>query len=182
LKGQIKDQALPPHVNPREFKTELEAVWFAANYYFAASFKARSEFGGVVFRKPNGKFGITIRTDGVIDHIDPRLEDVPGDCETMALWHTHLPIPRLRRPLKDQATARTVERIDTLIGTGQNNFSGDDKALADAATEAMKKITGDKNAVVPAYLVTDKLIKRYTPDVGEESWDKEPPAHFHPDR
>src|SRR5215212_10175514 len=79
-------------VNDHEENTELAAVWYAANYYYEASLENQREYGGAVFRRPTGRYSVTIRK-GDFERLNFKnvTQDVPAGCETVALWHTHLP-------------------------------------------------------------------------------------------
>jgi hypothetical protein len=169
-----------PFVNPREFDTELAAVWFAANYYYEASFKRIREYAGIVFKKPNGKHGLTIRRDGRFDRIEIRFEDVPPGCDTRAVWHTHLPHSRLVEDKMFKFFLMFAEALEhKYFNGGLENFSGasggdrGDIPLAEAATRAFKH-------PVSIYLITATLIKRYTPGLKtpEKEWRKEPPGRM----
>lgn len=50
------------HVNPHQASSELAAVWYAANYCYKVSFTRRVEYVGWVFQRPNGTFGVTVRS------------------------------------------------------------------------------------------------------------------------
>jgi hypothetical protein len=40
-------------INSERFETQLATVWFAANYYYEASYRHGREYIGVVFHVPN---------------------------------------------------------------------------------------------------------------------------------
>src|SRR5262249_28751835 len=64
-------------VNSERFSTELAAVWYAANYYYQSSYKRGREYIGSVFRQADGKYGVTVRSDGGFAQSTIRIGDVP---------------------------------------------------------------------------------------------------------
>lgn len=167
--------ASSPFINPREFDTELQAVWFAANYYYEASFRRRKEYSGVVFQKPNGKFSLTIRRDGQFHQSKVRIDDAPADGDLRAIWHTHIPYTQLSNNDDIKIIALALESIEDLLGGGFENFSTADKRMAEDLTQQSLKIVRRR---FPIYLITASVIKRYTPGAKtpEKTWSKEPPG------
>ena len=167
------------HVNPHEASSELAAVWYAANYYYKVSFTRRVEYVGWVFKRANGSYGITVREGLGFDSAEARVEDVPqylGAIPT-AIWHTHLPFDALARDGDLKVIARGIDDLASEFGMGWRNFSGKDIKLSRAWTEVALKKIGRKISI---YLVTDTLIKRFTPDGNPQikSWPKKAPSHF----
>jgi hypothetical protein len=159
-------------VNERECKTELEAVWFASNYYYEASWRSQKEYGGVVFKRSNGSFGVTIRK-GNFDSLNFKdcLKDMPAGATAKALWHTHL--PETVRPNVSEGARSFLsfsESFGSLFGFGFEDFSSADEKLAERVSRATKNN-------FPIYLVTAKIIKRYSPLRSEliQTWAKPPP-------
>ncbi len=166
-----------PNVDPHEFDTELAAVWYAANYYFETSYNARREFGGIVFRKPSGKYGLTIQRDGTADAIRYRGELAPPDAVAVAFWHTHVP----KHPLYEAA-------LTLLEGKSWRDLSGDpddpddeseDIGLIRRLSKRARKM-GYAHQMLSIYVVTDIQIQRYTPNARKPlaTWAKSPPSHF----
>lgn len=149
-----------PHVNPREFLTELEAVWFAANYYYKESYIRGGETTGVVFWKPqNDRYGITFRMDGGYGGAYIRWSDVPKGhgFVTKAAWHTHIPGSRFCQVQgKGDGLGLALCALglitDSFLGE-YREFSGNDRGIADSAT----KQTG---RTIPIYLITADMIKK----------------------
>lgn len=167
-----------PHVNARECPTELAAVWYAANFYYQASYNRAIEYGGIVFKWPNGKFGVTVRR-GAFTHTQIHWEDQPEDAETAAIWHTHIPLTRAgSTPLRRDAL-ELFEFFSSVFEAGYEDFSPEDKALAEEATKAMQRISGTRQRI-PIYLVTATVIKRYTPGATPPitEWSKKPPSRM----
>ena len=162
-------------VNPHEFNTELHAVWYAANYYYQASFNRRAEYSGIVFKKPNGKYGITIRRDGKFHQSKIHMEDVPDGVDPRAIWHTHLPYTRLTDHDGMKILGLLAESVSGLLGASFEDFSSADRGLAERGTKAALKQLGHRFSI---YLVTATLIKRYTPGAKtpEKEWPKAPPS------
>jgi hypothetical protein len=146
--------------DPREFDTVLQTVWFCANYYYQSSYNARSEYYGIIFKKPNGRYGTTIHRDGGFSTSYITTKDVPPEYDIVAGWHTHLP-----------ATALTKSRLagmllEGFLGGAFEDFSDSDKALATkvrARARAYYKNQGRQVQPFTYYLVTATVIKRYTP-------------------
>jgi hypothetical protein len=161
---------------PGEFETELATVWFCANYYYQASFNARREYNGVVFKQPSGKFGSTIRRDGTFSESRVRATDAPPGSDIVAAWHTHLPYTALGQKIQGKISAGDVlEALSTASGAGYEGFSDADKKLAETGDENAKKIFGHGFAY---YLVTATLIRRYAPSRSPDykDWPKDPPS------
>lgn len=167
------------HVNPHEAPTELAAAWYAANYYYKASFLKRKEYAGWIFKKPNGKFGLTVRVGSGFDRAAAIVEDVPQDRGGVptAIWHTHLPYDALAEEDIAKIFARALDELGGVFGVGWEDFSAQDIKLSRAWTEVGLKKLGRKISI---YLVTATLIKRFTPGASPQikSWPKDPPGHF----
>jgi hypothetical protein len=162
---------------PGEFETELATVWFCANYYYQASYKARREYCGVVFKQPSGKFGSTIRRDGNFSESRIRTTDVPlrGGNDIVAAWHTHLPYTALGQKVEGKLGGDILEIISAALGASYEDFSSADKRLAQTADQKAKEIFGHGFAF---YLVTATLIRRYAPSRSPDykAWPKDPPS------
>jgi hypothetical protein len=150
--------------------TELGAVWYAANQYYAASLRAGVEYVGVVFRRPDGKYVVTAHRGNSLFDCEVPPDRVPG-CEPVALWHTHIPLSRIDDSGELDGVAQAAEAVRTLFGGGMNDFSSADRGVADELT---------KRAQYPfsVYLITLMLIKRYTPGKPDVQWSKDPPARL----
>jgi len=162
-------------VNSERFDTELEAVWYAANYYNKASYQHLSEYIGVVFRENYGqhKYGITVRGDGDFFQSKVSIGDVPHGTEPVAVWHTHVPSCAAKDPL-----AQVLLYLFTTGDADWDEFSGTDRTLADKATKAARKLF---HHGISIYMVTPTIIKRYRPGARhpEQSWQKQPPQHMY---
>jgi hypothetical protein len=159
-------------ISPETFKTELEAVWHASNYYYETSYNRNREFSGVVFRTSDGRFGYTVRGDGTHAAARVSVFDVPVGTLPTAVWHTHLPSER---------SPDIVTRLAAMyLGAdpGLNEFSGPDKSIVDksGASKVLKHAWGQQLSI---YLTTRSLIKRYQGrHHGEKFWTKEPPRRM----
>jgi hypothetical protein len=177
-------------INDGEWDTELAAVWYAANFYYGASAKRRIEYAGIVFRKQNGKYGITVRNgfrdkNGKIrsnefDGALVRFRDTPGGAVPVAVWHTHLPETLRVGPVAGgilELFGELLGGIDEDLGMSYQHFSGKDRDIADNATKQSLRLWGSRISI---YLVTADMIKRYRPGVKKpiEFWHKKPPAHL----
>jgi hypothetical protein len=158
-------------INSERFDTELAAVWYAANYYYEASFRRGGEYIGVVFRDADGRYGLTVRSDGGFSGAKVRVFDVPHGTVPTAVWHTHVPYT--------SGKADPLERVFLLLMTtfdlGWDEFSGGDRMLAENATQISRRAWGHSIAI---YLVTASLIRRYRPGarIPEKSWPKAMPS------
>jgi len=166
-------------VNDHESDTELGAAWYAANYYYEASFRAGREYGGLVFRRPNGKYSVTIRK-GTWDSLNFKhaLADMPADCVAVAMWHTHLPGSAARNVSEGTRTFLVVgDLLGDIFGMGYDDFSDGDMDLARRATAA-------RNHNFPIYLATATVIKRFSPRAKDQIqvWKKPPPSGMQPKR
>jgi hypothetical protein len=164
-------------VNSEECETELAAVWFAANFYYESSVRRRKEYIGVVFRKPNGKFGITVRGDGTFAGCKVSVFDVPDGTIPVAVWHTHLPMTLLGKTIIAKLLGEAFEEFSELVGASFEDFSDRDKKLARDNTRRSVLSGG---GVIRIYLATDTLIKRFTPgsEHPEKIWHKQPPGRM----
>jgi hypothetical protein len=165
-------------INSERFETQLATVWFAANYYYEASYRHGREYIGVVFHVPNEpdsekKYGLTVRGDGTCLQTKVRVGDVPHGTIPVAVWHTHIPLTACKTSsLAEQVFLHALSLFD--FGTEQ--FSADDIKLSDESSKASRQLWGHR---IPIYLVTDTLIKRYQgPGVLDKIWTKERPAHL----
>jgi hypothetical protein len=124
-------------VNSERFNTELEAVWYAANYYNKVSYQHLGEYIGVVFRENYGqrKYGITVRGDGDFFQSKVSIGDVPHGTEPIAVWHTHVPSCAAKDPI-----AQVLLYLFTTGDADWDQFSGADRTLADKATKAARKL------------------------------------------
>ena len=161
-------------INSERFETELEAVWYAANYYYEASYRRMREYGGVVFREGE-KFGITVRIGmasraGVASgiRITP---DVPPRTMAKAIWHTHLPASMSGdTPGLNALYARLLKELTGEIL--EHQYSPDDQNTQAAWTR-------DFGRVIPIYLVTANIIERYVgPGPIRGVWAKDPPSRM----
>lgn len=172
----MSDALMFPHVHPREFDTELEAVWFSANYYYKESYVRGGESTGVVFWDPaREKFRTTFRLDGSWRSAAVRWRDVPkghGFVITSA-WHTHVPGTRFCQ-IKDNGAALAAclafSLTDGLLREFES-FSGEDRTLANDATRKTGR-------TISFYLITATLIKRFTPGKPDKTWNKEIPSRM----
>jgi hypothetical protein len=161
-------------VNAHESDTELAAVWYAANYYYEASYDEGCEWGGAVFYKSaTRKFSLTLRKGafGQLDFKDIE-KDVPDGAELRALWHTHLPADAMR----GNNLLLGLNYLLTDVVVGYDEFStgaGGDTGLAQRKSAQLKRN-------VPFYLVTATVIKRYSPLKTElnQTWHKPMPARM----
>lgn len=173
-----------------EWDTELAAVWYAANQYYGVSKRKSIEYGGIVFLKTNGKYGLTVR-NGYIDgqgkfqsnRFDAsmiRFADTPNGCRPIAVWHTHLPETLRAGSLVGsllELFGAMMGAIDERLGMSYQHFSDADRGIAERASKASVKSGGSQ---IPIYLVTATLIKRYSPMSPEpvKQWPKAAPAHM----
>jgi hypothetical protein len=162
-------------VNDHESDTELAAVWHAANYYYEASYRAGREYGGLVFRRPNGRFSVTIRK-GTFDALNFKdaTKDLPPACTPVAFWHTHLPGSAAKDVSEGTRTLLGLgDVLGDLFGMGYDDFSDNDMRLAVKATANIRRN-------FPIYLVTETVIKRFSPRRSEliQVWRKPPPARM----
>ena len=162
-------------VNSERFDTELEAVWYAANYYNKASYQHLGEYIGVVFRENYGqhKYGITVRGDGDFFQSKVSIGDVPRGTLPVAVWHTHVPSCAAKDPF--------TQLLLYLFTTGDaawDEFSDTDRTLADKATKTAQKLFHHGIAI---YMVTPTVIKRYRPGARhpEQAWQKQPPHRMY---
>jgi hypothetical protein len=156
-------------LNTERFPTELAAVWYAANYYYGASFNSDHEYTGVVFRVPGEvpSYGITVRSDGTFAHSWNRVSDVPSGTIPVAVWHTHLPADAG----PGSADGKLLRWFLTGFDFGWDEFSGDDEKASD-------KESANRGYRLPWYLITDTVIKRYSGPGQYKNWPKAPPSHF----
>ncbi|WP_137124714.1 DUF4329 domain-containing protein [Roseomonas sp. HF4] len=166
-------------VNDHESETELGAVWYAANYYYEASYRSGREYGGLVFRRPNGMFSVTVRK-GTWDSLNYKnaTADVPAGGVPVAMWHTHLPGSAARGVSEGTRTVLAVgDLLGDLFGMGYDDFSDGDMDLARRATAA-------RQHNFPIYLATATVIKRFSPRAKEQIqvWKKPPPSGMQPKR
>ncbi len=177
-------------VNDSEWSTELEAVWYAANFYYGVSQRKTIEYGGIVFLKPNGKYGLTVR-NGYLDKAGKfhsnafdgsmiRFGDTPQGATPVAVWHTHLPetlrAGNLLGTLLELAGAM-LGAVDERLGMSYQHFSDADRGIAENASKISTKGGGPQ---IPIYLVTATLIKRYSPMSPKpfKEWPKDPPGNL----
>src|SRR5262249_11192949 len=157
-------------VNPHESTTELAAVWYAANYYYQASYTEGCEWGGAVFQRPSTNFSLTLRK-GIFGKLDFAYidEDVPAGARICALWHTHLPVEAMKRG----SLLEVVNYGLTDILFGYDFFSTDDEKLATKQSTVRKRN-------FPFYLVTATVIKRFSPFKAgpAQIWQKPRPARM----
>ena len=165
------DQRTPggtARVNSERFDTELAAVWYAANYYYEASYLRKREYTGVVFRDGE-KFGITVRSDGTSSHAHPT-PDVPRGTTIMAIWHTHLPASMSgKHPAANQIYKLLLKEFTGEIL--EHSISQDDH-------NTWAEWTHKFGRLIPVYLVTAKIIKRYSGPRHEKVWVKDPPSRM----
>jgi hypothetical protein len=160
-------------VNSERFPTELAAVWYAANYYYQSSYKRGREYIGSVFRQADGKYGVTVRSDGGFAQSTIRIGDVPRGAIPTAVWHTHIP---------SSAMAKTTfgQILMAILTTGDadwDQFSDADRDMVDKASEVSREVWGQP---ISMYLCTATVIRRYRPGLAQpdKSWDKDPPSKF----
>ena len=172
----MSDEIYFPHVNPKEFDTELAAVWYAANYYYKESYLRGGETTGVLFKKPNGKYSFTVRQDGGYLTSLVRWRDVPkgqGFVITAA-WHTHIPGSRVCQAKGDPVAVGLAciffSLGDKLIEEFRS-FSDKDRILAN-------KKSDETGRDISFYLITADMIKRYTPGIPEKRWNKDIPSRM----
>jgi hypothetical protein len=165
------DQRTPAgtaRVNSERFDTELAAVWYAANYYYQTSYLRKREYTGVVFQDGE-KFGITVRGDGTSSHAYPTA-DVPSGTIPMAIWHTHLPASMSGEyPALNQLYALLLKELTGEIL--EHQVSKDDHNTWVLWTRKFGRL-------IPVYLVTAKIIKRYSGPNQEKVWVKDPPSRM----
>jgi hypothetical protein len=172
----MSDALMSPHVHPREFDTELEAVWFSANYFYKESYVRGGESTGVVFWDPvREKFRITYRMDGGYGGARIRWRDVPKGHGFVirAAWHTHIPGSRFCQVKGKMGGEHMVLCLwgllsDSWLGE-YKSFSGADREIADGKT-------AQTGRTIPIYLITADMIKRYTPGKPEKMWKKDIPS------
>jgi hypothetical protein len=162
-------------VNSRRFDTELAAVWYAANYYYEASWNRGREYIGVVFYDPSAnesdRYGITVNGNGGFGSTKVRIGDVPRGTIPRAVWHTHI---SLRAGVHDPWAFAVASLIDLVEDLELANFSGDDRTLSNDASQISVKRWGHR---IPIYLATATVIKRYShPKWPEKHWNKAPPS------
>jgi hypothetical protein len=162
-----------PHVNPKEFDTQLAAVWFAANYYYKESYLRGGETTGVLFKRPNGKHSFTVRQEGGFKSAAVKWSDVPKNqgFEITGAWHTHIPGSRFCQLNSVGAGIACVAftLTDSLLGEFRT-FSPEDRTdVADRATRVLGR-------PIPFYLLTADMIKRYTPGQPDKTWRKAIPS------
>jgi len=172
----MSDNELTPQrtarINSERFNTELEAVWYAANYYYKTSYQRGREYIGVVFREPNGRFGITVRGDGVCFQTKVRVGDVPNGTKPTAVWHTHIPSTACATSFEGKVFMLLLTSFDF----DWDEFSGDDRALSDNASKISIKRWGHR---IPIYLVTATMIKRYRGNnLPDKVWHKDAPSQM----
>jgi len=177
----MSDNQLTPRgtarINSEVFDTELAAVWYAANYYYESSFRRQREYIGVIFRKPDNLYGLTVRRGEAFDHSKIRVWDVPAGTVPTAVWHTHLPLWASGTPGKVDLGGLFSEFVSELLGAGYQDFSDADRGIADDHSRLSRRLHGH---TISIYLVTAELIKRYRPGLRhpEKSWAKEPPGRM----
>jgi hypothetical protein len=164
-------------VNARRFDTELAAVWYAANYYYEASWNRGREYIGVVFYDPSAnssdRYGITVRGDGGVIGSKVRVGDVPRGTIPRAVWHTHI---STRAGVHDLGTLLITSLIDLVEDLELDQFSPADRGLSDSASQISVKRWGHR---IPIYLATATVIKRYShPKWPEKVWHKAQPSHM----
>lgn len=161
-------------VSDRVWPTELAAVWFAANFFYQASFKRQKEFIGWVFKRPDGTFGISEPNVGTFERAKPPEGGVPEDADVVAVWHTHIPLTVTRM---GKVFGLLSEALGAMTTGSFEDFSEDDRDMARDFTEVGLKKAGHR---VPIYLITATRIKRFTPGLKreEKSWAKEPPGRM----
>jgi hypothetical protein len=160
-------------VNAHESDTELAAVWYAANYYYEASYDEGCEWGGAVFKRSNAKFSLTLRK-GSFGHLDFKdiEKDVPDGAVLRALWHTHLPADAMR----GNDLLLGVNYLVTDLLFGYDDFS----TGADGDTGLAERTSAKLERNVPFYLVTATVIKRFSPLKTElnQTWHKPMPPRM----
>jgi len=157
------------------FKTELEAVWYCANYYYKESYDQGIEFGGVIFKRLDNTFGYTIRKNGGFGGTQINWSDAEvNNQKPTAAWHTHLPSEAC--DYSQNLMCHVYGLNDLLFGRSYKHFSGNDLKLAERANVAGKKIYKQRIAI---YLVTADIIRRYDPEKGQEKyWEKKAPKNM----
>lgn len=158
-------------VNSERFDTELAAVWYAANYYYEASYRRRAEYCGIVFRERNGKIGITVRSDGDSAHASV-IPDVPAGSTPIAVWHTHL-------PASVSGNHPATNYLFSLFYKAMTGSSMDEEfSPADLGLTPQSWVHKFKQKI-PIYLVTATVIKRHGVNSKMNGvWSKEPPSHM----
>jgi hypothetical protein len=186
-----------PELPAHEADTELGAVWFAANYYFEASFKRAREYNGWVFRNTRGKYQITGRRGDSALFTQFFPADLPRGVDPVAVWHTHVPTTRalmltdeknknqfIRGPdgkwRMDRSSMPFVDIADMVrhaTGSGPSAFSGADKTAAEDLASQVRRGFGHGFAL---YLCLATLIKRFRVGVEhpETVWRKDPPGRM----
>ena len=126
-----------------------------------------------MFRQPDKKFGLTVRSDGAFSTSTVRIGDVPRGTVPTAVWHTHLPSSAGTTSLAQQI----FRAILTSFDLGWDEFSTEDRTLANDATQASLKLYGHPISI---YLATATVIRRYRPTSAnpEKSWAKEAPSRM----
>jgi hypothetical protein len=177
------DSTRTPHgtarVNDERFATELAAVWFAANFYYATSWNRGREYIGVVFREQDPakgrQYGLTVRGDGGFAQSKVTVGDVPRGTVPTAVWHTHIPSDAVAKTLGQQI----VMALLTTFDLGWDELSDADRKLADDNSAITMRLFGHPISI---YMVTATQIKRYTPGRRhpDKEWKKDPPGRFRP--
>jgi hypothetical protein len=161
-------------VNPEEAQTELGIVWYAANYYYEASFRAGREYGGLVFRRPTGTWSVTLRK-GSFDTLAWKdiHKDMPAGCWPAAYWHTHLPASAYRGGSGGGLLVALSDVLGSLVGQGFEDFSGGD-------IDSARKAAAVLGRPFSIYLCTATLIKRWHSGRANnpQVWKKEPPSRM----
>jgi hypothetical protein len=181
-----------PELPAHESNSELGAVWFAANYYFEASFKHMVEYNGWVFRNGRGKFQISGRRGKSPIITEVLRSDVPKGADPVAVWHTHLPSNRVlmikdeqgrfvRGPdgkwLIDKGNREIAGFFDLVRGAPADAFSGPDRDTANILAREVWHKFGHGFAL---YICLATEIKRLRVGSAQPdgAWPKDPPARM----
>jgi uncharacterized Zn-binding protein involved in type VI secretion len=112
----------------RKFATAEEAARAALEEANPESIKTNVEWGGLVYRNPDGTFGYTAPSRSTeANHFDPTTASVPPGATVVGDYHTHGDYS-VMDGLDPETAVRTSDPTNDHLDC--DNFSPDDKAMA----------------------------------------------------
>tara|TARA_Y100000296_G_scaffold19349_1_gene23090 strand:- start:248 stop:730 length:483 start_codon:yes stop_codon:yes gene_type:complete len=80
----------PLGLSCKEFSSQHAAAEHVSRQINPESISQNLEYGGMIYKNPNGTYGYTGPIKGTLDGVDPGgPSSVPDGTEPVAYWHTH---------------------------------------------------------------------------------------------
>lgn len=80
---------IPSFLRRRLYDTLDEAAFAALSKYNPRSIRRNKEYGGLLYRDPNGRYGFSRAVKGEVDTVNPNQARIPRDARTVGDYHTH---------------------------------------------------------------------------------------------